>query len=67
MRASNPENRGMQPRSIRDADGAEAEILGRLTDFEGRRVLEVGCGDGRLTWLTLLELRTCWASIPMRS
>ena len=36
---------------VKDPDGAEARVLGRTTDFSGARVLEVGCGDGRLTWL----------------
>jgi 2-polyprenyl-3-methyl-5-hydroxy-6-metoxy-1,4-benzoquinol methylase len=36
---------------VKDPDGAEARVLGRVADFSGRRVLEVGCGDGRLTWL----------------
>lgn len=36
---------------VKDPDGAEAGVLGRVADFSGRRVLEVGCGDGRLTWL----------------
>ena len=26
-------------------------MLGQAADFTGTRVLEVGCGDGRLTWL----------------
>jgi 2-polyprenyl-3-methyl-5-hydroxy-6-metoxy-1,4-benzoquinol methylase len=36
---------------VKDADKAEAEVLGRTSDFSGARVLEIGCGDGRLTWL----------------
>lgn len=36
---------------VKDADRAEAHVLGRTTDFSGARVLEIGCGDGRLTWL----------------
>jgi 2-polyprenyl-3-methyl-5-hydroxy-6-metoxy-1,4-benzoquinol methylase len=36
---------------VKDPDGAEAGVLSRVDDFSGRRVLEVGCGDGRLTWL----------------
>ena len=36
---------------VKDPDGAEARVLGGVADFSGRRVLEIGCGDGRLTWL----------------
>jgi 2-polyprenyl-3-methyl-5-hydroxy-6-metoxy-1,4-benzoquinol methylase len=36
---------------VKDPEGAEASVLGRTADFTGARVLEVGCGDGRLTWL----------------
>jgi ubiquinone/menaquinone biosynthesis C-methylase UbiE len=41
--------------SLKDATGTEAEALGKLADFAGRRVLEVGCGDGRLTWLNAAD------------
>ena len=36
---------------LRDASGTEAQVLRSCTDFDGARVLEIGCGDGRLTWL----------------
>jgi predicted RNA methylase len=32
-----------------DPEGAHIAALRRLADFNGRRVLELGCGDGRLT------------------
>jgi 2-polyprenyl-3-methyl-5-hydroxy-6-metoxy-1,4-benzoquinol methylase len=35
----------------KDVGGTEAELLRGLADFDATRVLEVGCGDGRLTWL----------------
>jgi len=34
---------------VLDPEGAHLASLRRLADFRGRRVLEVGCGDGRLT------------------
>ncbi len=33
-----------------DPENNESDTLFDLADFTGRRVLEVGCGDGRLTW-----------------
>jgi ubiquinone/menaquinone biosynthesis C-methylase UbiE len=32
-----------------DPEGAHAAAIRSLADLRGRRVLEVGCGDGRLT------------------
>jgi 2-polyprenyl-3-methyl-5-hydroxy-6-metoxy-1,4-benzoquinol methylase len=32
-----------------DPEGAHLAALRRLADFRGQRVLEMGCGDGRLT------------------
>jgi len=34
---------------VLDPEGAHLAALLRLGDFRGRRVLELGCGDGRLT------------------
>jgi 2-polyprenyl-3-methyl-5-hydroxy-6-metoxy-1,4-benzoquinol methylase len=33
-----------------DPEGRELEALAQVVDFEGLRVLDVGCGDGRLVW-----------------
>jgi 2-polyprenyl-3-methyl-5-hydroxy-6-metoxy-1,4-benzoquinol methylase len=33
-----------------DPDASETTVLHELMDFTGRRVLEIGCGDGRVTW-----------------
>ena len=32
-----------------DPEGAHLDALRRLVDFRGQRVIELGCGDGRLT------------------
>jgi ubiquinone/menaquinone biosynthesis C-methylase UbiE len=32
-----------------DPEGAETAVLAEVVDFTGLRVLELGCGDGRLT------------------
>ena len=34
---------------VLDPEGAHLAALHRLQDFTGARVIEVGCGDGRLT------------------
>lgn len=33
-----------------DPENNETRALFDLADFAGRRVLEIGCGEGRLTW-----------------
>jgi 2-polyprenyl-3-methyl-5-hydroxy-6-metoxy-1,4-benzoquinol methylase len=34
----------------RDPEEAETRVIHALIDFTGKDVLDVGCGDGRLTW-----------------
>jgi ubiquinone/menaquinone biosynthesis C-methylase UbiE len=34
-----------------DPEGIEPKYLNQFAELGGRRVLEIGCGDGRLTWL----------------
>jgi 2-polyprenyl-3-methyl-5-hydroxy-6-metoxy-1,4-benzoquinol methylase len=36
--------------STKDPDGADAAALDALVDLNGLRILEVGAGEGRLTW-----------------
>ena len=33
-----------------DPEGVETRVLHNLVDFSGKDVLEIGCGDGRMTW-----------------
>jgi ubiquinone/menaquinone biosynthesis C-methylase UbiE len=34
----------------KDPEQNETRYLQRYADFSGKRVLEIGCGEGRLTW-----------------
>ena len=34
----------------KDADRNEIKYLRKYVDFQDKRVLEIGCGEGRLTW-----------------
>ena len=33
-----------------DPEGTETRTLHELVDFAGKDVVEIGCGDGRMTW-----------------
>jgi 2-polyprenyl-3-methyl-5-hydroxy-6-metoxy-1,4-benzoquinol methylase len=35
---------------IKDPEHHAADVLHKLVDLQEKRVLEIGCGDGRLTW-----------------
>ena len=34
----------------KDPENIEGKTLGQYVDFKDKRVLEVGCGEGRLSW-----------------
>jgi ubiquinone/menaquinone biosynthesis C-methylase UbiE len=52
--------------TVLDPEGAHIAALRRLGDFEGRRVLELGCGDGRLTLGIAAEAARVLAFDPAR-
>ncbi len=33
-----------------DPEGIETQVIHRLIDFTDKRVVDIGCGDGRMTW-----------------
>jgi len=41
-----------------DPENNETRALFDLADFKSKRVLEIGCGDGRLTWRYATKPRT---------
>lgn len=47
-----------------DPEGAEVAALAEVADFEGLRVLELGCGDGRLTFRYAHEAASVLAIDP---
>jgi ubiquinone/menaquinone biosynthesis C-methylase UbiE len=36
---------------IDDPEGVAGRLLNRMTPFDRKRVIEIGCGDGRMTWV----------------
>jgi ubiquinone/menaquinone biosynthesis C-methylase UbiE len=42
----------------KDVERNESKYLHKLADFTDKRVLEIGCGEGRLTWQYAKETRS---------
>ena len=42
----------------KDPDRNEIRHLRKFVDFTGKRVLEIGCGEGRLTWQYAKDARS---------
>ena len=47
-----------------DPEGNETRMLHALIDFGDKDVLEIGCGDGRLTWRYAAHARSVLALDP---
>lgn len=47
-----------------DPEEHEIEALGRLADFSGASVLEIGAGDGRFTWRYATAAKSVYAIEP---
>jgi hypothetical protein len=43
--------------SVKEPTGVEGRAFAELADFDGKRVLEIGCGDGRMSWLYAEQAR----------
>jgi len=59
-----PANVGESMAIRHDPEGAETRVVHALVDFRGQDVLEVGCGDGRLTWRYCAGARSVLALDP---
>jgi ubiquinone/menaquinone biosynthesis C-methylase UbiE len=50
----------------KDPERNEIRYLRQCADFSGKRVLEVGCGEGRMTWQYAKETHTTIGIDPER-
>ena len=51
--------------ALLDPEEAETRVIHDLIDFAGRDVLEVGCGDGRMTWRFAEQTRSVLGLDPV--
>ena len=49
---------------LRDVGGAEPSVIATVADLRGKRVLDVGCGDGRLTSFAAARATEVYAFDP---
>jgi ubiquinone/menaquinone biosynthesis C-methylase UbiE len=49
---------------VRDGQGVEPEAIAAVAELAGRRVLEVGCGEGRLTRFAAARAAEVYAFDP---
>jgi len=49
---------------VRDGEGAEPAAIAAVVELRGKRVLEVGCGDGRLTGFVAARAAELYAFDP---
>ena len=48
-----------------DPEATETSVIRELVDFTGRDVLDVGCGDGRMTWRFAASTRSILGIDPV--
>jgi ubiquinone/menaquinone biosynthesis C-methylase UbiE len=48
----------------RDPEGVETAAIARLVELDGRRVIDVGCGGGRLTTFAAMRAASLYAFDP---
>jgi 2-polyprenyl-3-methyl-5-hydroxy-6-metoxy-1,4-benzoquinol methylase len=48
-----------------DPEQAETDVLHALIDFSEKDVLEIGCGDGRMTWRYAAQTRSVLGLDPV--